>query len=186
MRRKLNNEKKSSPAAYPHLSPNALDDLQYDYTTVLHQVLSHPSLHPKNLGILPNKKSWLLNLDLVVLSDAGNVYDAMFMAARSAMWDTRVPITRAVQYHAKSGDATKPAGGKMDTEETLSGFDTRQIPSAADFDLPDYWDEGEVLGGRELWPLCITLNIVSTARPKIFPKQSRKFNYCHSIPRCIS
>jgi exosome complex component RRP42 len=28
-----------------------------------------------------------------------------------------------------------------------------------DFELPDYWDEGEVLGGRERWPVCITLNI---------------------------
>ena len=138
-----------------------MDDLQFDYTTALNQVISHPSLHPKNLGILPHKKSWLLNLDLVVLSDAGNVYDAMFMAARAALWDTKVPVTRAVQYTANSGNATKPADEKLDSEETLSGFDTRQIPSATDFDLPDYWDEGEPLGGRETWPLCVTLNLVS-------------------------
>lgn len=123
-------------------------------------MISHPSLHPQNLGILKGKKAWLLNLDLVVLSDAGNVYDALFMAARAAMWDTKVPVTRAVQYTAKSGNATKPADGKEEAEESLSGFDTQQIPSAADFDLPDYWDEGEALKGRELWPLCITLNIV--------------------------
>ncbi|TCD71097.1 hypothetical protein EIP91_000191 [Steccherinum ochraceum] len=151
-----------SPAAYPLLSMNALDELQYDYTTTLHQVLSHPSLHPRNLGILPRKKSWLLNLDLVVLSDAGNVYDAMFMAARAALWDTKVPITRAVQYTAKKSSSSKPVDEKMDTDESSSGFDTRQIPSAQDFDLPDYWDEGEVLGGRELWPLAVTLNIHSS------------------------
>ncbi|KAH8105385.1 ribosomal protein S5 domain 2-type protein [Cristinia sonorae] len=155
-----------SPAAYPHLSPNALDDLQHDYTTTLHQVISHPSLHPKNLGILRGKKAWLLNLDLVVLSDAGNVYDALFMAARAAMWDTKVPATRAVQYTAKGGNAKKPADEieKMETEgDAPSGFDTRQIPSATDFDLPDYWDEGEVLSGRDMWPLCVTLNIHSSA-----------------------
>ncbi|THH32697.1 hypothetical protein EUX98_g1496 [Antrodiella citrinella] len=87
----------------------------------------------------------------------------MFMAARAAMWDTKVPVTRAVQYTAKSGNASKPADGKMEAadEASLSGFDTRQIPSAADFDLPDFWDEGEALSGRETWPLAITLNIHS-------------------------
>ncbi|KIP04195.1 hypothetical protein PHLGIDRAFT_60586, partial [Phlebiopsis gigantea 11061_1 CR5-6] len=34
-----------------------------------------------------------------------------------------------------------------------------QIPTATDFELPDYWDEGEVLQGREAWPVCVTLNI---------------------------
>ncbi|KAJ3782791.1 hypothetical protein GGU10DRAFT_72496 [Lentinula aff. detonsa] len=72
-----------SPSAYPHLTSGALDDLQYHLTTVLHQTLSHPSLHPKNLSIIPRKKSWLLNLDLLVTADAGNIYDALFMAARS-------------------------------------------------------------------------------------------------------
>ncbi len=39
-------------------------------------------------------------------------------------------------------------------EEVVSGFDTRQIQTATDFELPDYWDEGEPLAGREAWPLC--------------------------------
>ncbi len=153
--------KDSSPSAYPHLSPNALDDLQYDHTVVLHQTLSHPSLHPNNLGILPKKKAWLLSLDVTVLSDAGNIYDVLFMAARAALWDTRVPRTRGVQYSAR-----KASGGrdeKMVVEEGMesSGFDTRQMPTATDFELPDSWDDGEVLGGREQWPVCITLNVVS-------------------------
>ncbi|CAL1702364.1 unnamed protein product [Somion occarium] len=150
-----------SPAAYPQLSMNALDDLQYDYTTVLHQILSHPSLHPKNLGIIPRRKSWLLNLDLVILSDAGNTYDAMFLAARAALWDTKVPITRAVQYQARTvGETLRAVEESMDVEGVSpSGFDTRQIPVAADFELPDYWDEGEPLEGRDLWPVCITLNV---------------------------
>lgn len=141
---------------------NALDDLQYDYTTVLHQILSHPSLLPNNLGIIPKKKSWLLSLDLVVIADAGNVYDALFMAARSSLWDTKVPITRAVQYTAKKvGETARPVEETLDTQGVgASGFDTRQIPAAADFELTDYWDEGEPLNGRDLWPVCITLNVV--------------------------
>ncbi|KAI0933253.1 hypothetical protein AcV7_004775 [Taiwanofungus camphoratus] len=158
--------KDSSPSAYPHLSSNALDDLQHDLSSVFHQTLSHPSLHPTNLGILPNKKSWLLCLDVVVLADAGNVFDALFMAARAALWDTRVPRTRAIQYHTrKSAAATPSIDMEMEAEGPgvpgRSGFDTRDIArTAADFELPDYWDEGEVLGGREKWPVCITLNVL--------------------------
>ncbi|KAF5370520.1 hypothetical protein D9615_010352 [Tricholomella constricta] len=155
----------SSPSAYPHLSSSALDDLQADLTILLHQTLSHRSLHPKNLGILPKKKSWLLNLDVLVLSDAGNILDALFMASRAALWDTRVPRTRGVEYKARpqkaGGDTTAQGGrGDMDVDEdTQSGFDTRTIHKATDFELPDYWDEGEPLDGRAQWPVSVTLNL---------------------------
>jgi len=143
---------------------NALDELQYDLTTILHQTLSHPSLHPNNLSILPNKKSWLLSLDLVVLTDSGNVVDALFMAARAALWDTKVPRTRPIQYQTrKYGDTLKNTDA-MEVEgvpNITSGFDTRDMArAAADFELPDYWDEGEVLDGRDRWPVCVTLNLL--------------------------
>ncbi|CCL98489.1 uncharacterized protein FIBRA_00487 [Fibroporia radiculosa] len=154
-----------SPAAYPYLTSNALDELQYDMTAVLHQTLSHPSLHPKNLGILPGKKSWLLSLDVVVLADAGNVYDAVFMASRAALWDTKVPRTRPIQYQAR-GSTLAPRNADVDMDgdaseqQATSGFDTRDMTkTAADFELPDYWDEGEVLDSRDIWPVCVTLNM---------------------------
>ncbi|KAJ3755988.1 ribosomal protein S5 domain 2-type protein [Lentinula raphanica] len=150
-----------SPSAYPHLSSGALDDLQYDLTQVLHQALSHPSLHPKNLAIIPRKKSWLLNLDLLVTADAGNVYDALFLAARAALWDTKVPRTRSVEY--KSPKSLLSTSVDMDVDQdTSSGFDTRRVAHATDFELPDYWDEGEVLEGRERWPVAVTLNLVES------------------------
>ena len=120
-------------------------------------------MHPKNLTIIPRKKSWLLNLDAVVLTDAGNVVDALFMAARAALWDAKVPRTRAVQYRAPEAlkSARNDAPGAMEVDEGTSGFDTRDMArTAADFELPDYWDEGEVLDGREKWPICVTLNLV--------------------------
>jgi exosome complex component RRP42 len=133
-------------------------------SAVLHQTLSHHSLHPKNLGIIRRKKSWLLNLDLIVLSDSGNIYDAMFMAARAALWDTKVPRTRSVEYKAmKGGTMLRERGDDdMDIDASIrSGFDTRQYTNkATDFELPDYWDEGEVLDGRDKWPVCVTLNLV--------------------------
>jgi exosome complex component RRP42 len=153
-------------------------------STFLHQTLSHHSLRPNNLSIIPHKKSWLLNLDIVVLSDAGNVYDAMFMAARAALWDTKVPRTRSVEYKAKKGDAArKGGGGDMDVDvEPTSGFDTMNYTSkAVDFELPDYWDEGEVLDGRDRWPVCVTLNLVRGFRYLFFKDIGR--TVAHAIYR---
>ncbi|KAF7324787.1 RNase-PH domain-containing protein [Mycena kentingensis (nom. inval.)] len=151
-----------SPAAYPHLLPSALDDLQQDMATVLHQTLSHRSLHPANLAILPQKKSWLLNLDCVILADSGNAYDALFMAARAALWDCKVPLTRGVQFKAPNAKTSKPEAGEMDVDSVpQSGFDTRSISRAVDFELPDYWDEGKPLDGRDQWPVCVTVNVAA-------------------------
>ena len=140
-------------------------------SSILSETLSHHSLHPNNITILRNKKSWLLNLDLIVLADAGNTFDAIFMAARAALWDTKVPRTRSVEYKARRlrstttsaiGEGNEGGSGNMDVDQdSISGFDTRQVQTATDFELPDYWDEGEVLDGREHWPVCITLNLVT-------------------------
>ncbi|EJF56931.1 ribosomal protein S5 domain 2-like protein [Dichomitus squalens LYAD-421 SS1] len=152
-----------SPSAYSHLSSNALDELQHDLTVILQQTIAHRSLHPSNLTIIPGRKAWLLNIDAVVLADSGNVVDALFMAARAALWDTKVPRTRPVEYRApESSRATeKETQDSMDVDQGTSGFDTRDMArDAADFELPDYWDEGEVLHGRERWPICVTLNLL--------------------------
>jgi exosome complex component RRP42 len=74
------------------------------------------------------------------------------MAARAALWDTHVPITRPIEYKAPQ----RPSGDTM----VESGLDTRQLAQAADFELKDYWSEGDVLDGRDRWPVCITLNLV--------------------------
>ena len=127
---------------------------------MLNDVLSHASLRPPNLGIIPGRKAWLLTLDLMVLSDAGNIYDALFMAARAALWDTRVPRTRAVEYRPDEKD--KGGNEMMDVDpESQSGLDTRRTKApATDFELEDSWDEGVALGGRDAWPLSVTLNLV--------------------------
>jgi len=112
----------------------------------------------------------LLNLDLIILADSGNTYDAVFMAARAALWDTKVPRTKSVEYKARKSRSTttttsaiEGGSGNMDIDQdTISAFDTRQVQTATDFELPDYWDEGEVLDGRQHWPVCITLNLISS------------------------
>jgi exosome complex component RRP42 len=145
-----------------------LEDVQNDLTILLHSTLSHQTLHPGNLLIIPGKKAWCLNLDLVVLADEGNVIDVLFLAARSALWDTKVPRTRSIEYKARnqSSKLGTNAGASTSTDvdmdqDTTSGFDTRQLQlGAVDFELEDYWDEGVPLDGREAWPVGVTMNLV--------------------------
>jgi len=88
------------------------------------------------------------------------------MAARAALWDTKVPRTKSVQYRAKKSgrsDATQV----MDVDETAhvdSALDTRETVQISDFELSDYWDDGEPLDGRQIWPVCLTLNLVRFSR----------------------
>jgi exosome complex component RRP42 len=97
----------------------------------------------------------------MVLSDAGNVYDALFMAARAALCDTHVPRTRAVEYRPDKREGGKDEGDMDVDSEKQSGLDTRRLKVlAADFELEDYWDEGAPLGGRDAWPVSVTLNLV--------------------------
>jgi 3' exoribonuclease family, domain 1 len=144
----------SSSSAYPHLSSAAIDDIEYNLSHLLNSTLGHSSLRPGNLGILPGKKAWLLNIDCIVLADTGNIYDALFLAVRAALCDTHVPVTRPVEYKTPQRDGG--VGDGMDE----SGLDTRQSVQAADFELADYWSEGEALDGRDRWPVCVTMNLV--------------------------
>ena len=157
----------SPSSAYPHYTNNALDDLQEDYTTVLQEALTHPSIHPTNLVIIPNKRSWLLHLDLVVLADNGNIYDALFLAASAALRDTRVPRTKVVEYKARvkigekfdeDTEMTDVKEGAKAPHDANSGLNTRTWKNAAEFELEDYWDDGEALKCSGPWPVCITMN----------------------------
>ena len=103
-----------------------------------------------------------------MLADNGNVYDAIFLAAAAALRDTRVPKTKVVEYKARARAGGKMDGGDVEMKEATadgtgdrdqnSGLDTRAWKNATDFELEDYWDEGEPLKCRGSWPVCITIN----------------------------
>lgn len=137
------------------------------------------------MRILPGRKAWVLSLDVLVISDAGNVYDAMFMASQAALWDTKVPRTRAVEYRAQGGLSGGKEGGDMDVDAaSQSGFNVRAERAVADFELEDYWDEGEPLAGRDQWPVCISLNLVCSY-PLIAARYASDANIRYSCRQCI-
>jgi exosome complex component RRP42 len=144
----------SSQSAYANHTSAAIDDLSADLSTLLQSTLSTTLTPSPQLTIVPNLKSWLLTLDAVIISDSGNIVDTLFIAARAALWDTRIPRTRSVEFQSREegnlekGDVFKDA------------VSTGKMSAAVDFELMDYWDDGEPLVGREAIPVCITLNLV--------------------------
>lgn len=147
----------SSPAAYPSHSPSTLDELSEEFTAILSDVYSQPGMLPSNLVIIPGRKVWSLHLDALILSEDGNIMDILFLAARAALYDCRVPATRSIQYKAQASIGNE------------SSLDTRTSKSeAADFELKDYWDDGEPLSNRDLFPVAITLHLVWSSYPSVF------------------
>ncbi|KZP12456.1 ribosomal protein S5 domain 2-like protein [Athelia psychrophila] len=167
-----------SSSAYPHLAPTALDDRSHDLTGPLQAALA--ALAPSAAASLSitKGKHWRAHVDAVVLADAGGAWEAVCMAVRAALCDTKVPRTKGVEYRtqtqansgAKSDRNKGGEGGDMDVDtETRSGFDTRAQGQSenwhgrggeGDFELVDYWDEGEVLKGKEGWPVGVVLNLL--------------------------
>jgi len=82
----------------------------------------------------------------------------MFTACRAALYDTRIPKTRAVAY--QSTKMSNPTDVEME-DGFKAALRTRKQSRAADFELEDTWDEGVPLTDRDKWPICVTLNVVS-------------------------
>jgi exosome complex component RRP42 len=103
-----------------------------------------------------------MTLEAVIISDSGNVLDALVVASRAALWDLRIPRTKGLDYQPAQSAAEEmevDAAGKDAFKSAIIG--PRQAKSTVDFELEDYWDGGVPLQGREALPVCITLNLVS-------------------------
>lgn len=146
----------SSQSAYPHKTNSQLDEFSADLTSVISSALSSSITPSSQLTIVPNKKCWLLNVDALVLSDAGNIFDALFIAIRGALWDLKIPRTHGIQF-----DSQPPgkSGGEGDIMKDV--LRERRRADAIDFELEDYWDDGDPLANRDSLPIAITLNLVS-------------------------
>ncbi|KAG8896181.1 hypothetical protein FRB99_009028 [Tulasnella sp. 403] len=166
-------------SAYPHLSLGQLDNLSEDLSTFLQGCLqpSKTVVSPQ-LIIIPDRKRWHLSIEAVVISDSGNVADALMMASRAALWDLRIPRTRGLQYRGTKGGLNTDED--MEIEENkpdafkAAVTSTRKAKDPVDFELEDYWDDGAPLEGRESLPVCVTLNLVSSRHHSQPPRTQTK------------
>ncbi|KAF8316106.1 ribosomal protein S5 domain 2-like protein [Clavulina sp. PMI_390] len=150
-----------SQSAYPHKLSQELDAISSDLSALLTPALSSALTPSPQLTIVPGRKSWLLNIDALVLTDNGNIFDAITLAIRAALWDLRIPRTRGIEFEAR--ESRDERSGVQDSMKALlkgSGGGRKKAIAGAEFDLEDYWDEGEHLTARTALPIGITFNLV--------------------------
>lgn len=127
---------------------------------LLAALFSPASLPPsilQQLTIIPNRRAYVLHLDVLIrAADGGNIVDLALVAAREALSSTAVPATRLVAYEEEGGINQLVKGGK-------AGRD------AVDYDIVDPEGEGEPLQGCDGLGVGITLNLVRVARFTIPP-----------------
>ncbi|KAG9024979.1 hypothetical protein FRB95_010826 [Tulasnella sp. JGI-2019a] len=165
-----------TPSAYPSHTPPQLDDLSTDLSIILYDTLvtSIRTHITEQLIILPNAKAWHLSVEAVIISDSGNILDALVIAARTALWDLRIPRTRSVEYRktVQQDEAMTDSDDRPDAFKTAIGQGVSKYGgesgksgggkkgTGADFELEDYWDDGVPLKHRERLPVCVTLNLL--------------------------
>ncbi|KAF8342681.1 ribosomal protein S5 domain 2-type protein [Cantharellus anzutake] len=146
-------------SAYPHKSPQALDEASADLTALFTPILASSLTPSSQLTIVPHKRSWLLGIEAIILADDGNAIDAVMVAIRAALWDLRIPRTKGVQYVSRptySGTYTASA-------DAIKGILTEgKRVDPADFELEDSYDEGNPLERRDELPVCVTLNLIGS------------------------
>ncbi|PWZ02559.1 ribosomal protein S5 domain 2-like protein [Testicularia cyperi] len=138
----------------------------------------------QQLVIIANAKHWTVYIDLVVNSlSGGNLFDAAFASIFSALYDTRIPLTRGVAFEAPAtldaagnavSGAFENAQGDLD-QMGIKGLLKKKPKSTAtpqrkgknpgrskivDFELENSSHAGSLLAGRDELPLCITVNIL--------------------------
>ncbi|KAG0354020.1 ribosomal protein S5 domain 2-type protein [Gamsiella multidivaricata] len=134
-----------APSASQQFEGRGADDLNNELTQMMSRFLSQTTntntatsrsttssggINLSKLCIIPGQQCWILYIDALVMDYGGNVMDAIFMGARAAIFDTRIPKTEVQDL----GDGQ---------------FEFEVLDDAEDTDIVD---------GREDMPICVTLN----------------------------
>ncbi|RKP10191.1 ribosomal protein S5 domain 2-type protein [Thamnocephalis sphaerospora] len=121
-----------SPSASQRFEGRGADDLNTELSEAVTRALTGPQsgLNLRQLCIVPGMHCWVLNIDAIVLNYGGNVVDALLIATRAALADTRVP--RTVVQEMEDG--------------------------AMDFEVDDDVENAQPLEHVHNVPLCVTAN----------------------------
>ncbi|KAJ3255852.1 Exosome complex component RRP42 [Boothiomyces macroporosus] len=81
-----------SPSAKIVLDKRQIEEMCILYTQILNRTLNGPQggLDLYKLCIIPGSVCWILNIDVLILNYGGSVFDAIFMAVRGAIHNTRL------------------------------------------------------------------------------------------------
>ncbi|KAH8555474.1 ribosomal protein S5 domain 2-type protein [Umbelopsis sp. PMI_123] len=125
-----------SPSASQQFEGHGADDLNNELTQALQRILGGPQcgINFEKLCIIKGQQCWVVYIDAMILDYSGNVFDAIFMATKAALYNTRIPKTQIQDL----GD------GEFE------------------FEVLDDVEDAERLDGIENIPIGVTLNKIGT------------------------
>ncbi|KAK2192227.1 hypothetical protein NP493_36g01044 [Ridgeia piscesae] len=107
-----------SANATPKFEGRGGEELASEISTFLTRAYAHPHcLDLKLLCVIPRQQSWVLYIDVLLLECGGNLHDAVSIAVKAALFNTRLP------------NLTVTMGEKGEAELELSDdpFDCRRL-----------------------------------------------------------
>ncbi|XP_001601196.1 exosome complex component RRP42 [Nasonia vitripennis] len=94
-----------SANATPSFEGKGGEDLANEISNVL--ALAYQSPHAMNLSqlsILPHKKCWKLYVDILILECGGNLFDAVAVAVKAALYSTEIPKVKGAMLDGGEAD----------------------------------------------------------------------------------
>ncbi|XP_057661974.1 exosome complex component RRP42 [Diorhabda carinulata] len=86
-----------SANATPDFEGRGGEDLAINLSSTLSSAYSSPlAFDLTKLCILHGKKCWKLYVDILILECGGNLFDAVSLAVKAALWNTQVPLVKNV------------------------------------------------------------------------------------------
>ncbi|KAH3744793.1 ribosomal protein S5 domain 2-type protein [Pelomyxa schiedti] len=79
------------PSASPEFDSYKTDTLNIELARAMSRLIGNAGLDTKALCILPGKQCWIVYVDALVMDSDGNLFDAISIATRAALYSTKIP-----------------------------------------------------------------------------------------------
>lgn len=88
----------SCPSASPEYEGRGADDLNIKLASVIEQLmLSSDFINLSSLCLIPKRQCWILYIDALVMDSGGNLFDAISLATRAALYNTMLPKVKVIE-----------------------------------------------------------------------------------------
>jgi len=107
-----------SANATPEFEGRGGEDLAMEIRSVLMLAYSSSScLDLERLCVLPGQQAWVIYIDVLILECGGNLFDAVSLGIKAALYNTRIPNVKVSSYE----------GGQQEIEVSDDPFDFNQL-----------------------------------------------------------
>jgi len=111
------------PSASPEFEGRGANALNVELATVIHRMLQNSNvIDLSKLCLLEGLKCWIIYVDALVLDSGGNLFDALSIATRAALFDTTIPEISIVK-----GESHGDFDLEIDPDKSFS-LNTANIP----------------------------------------------------------